>query len=265
MKDAETGRRATAPAGSAPDWSHEQSYRGVSLGALFHRWRLRGITRALGSLGLPRAGRLADFGCSDGFILEQLRARSFPGPAWSFHGFDNSRRMLARARDKNVPDTVFAHFEMTRPPDTEWADAFDIVLCLETLEHASDYEPALWNLWSVCKPGGLVLASIPVEVGVPGLLKFFGRRLAYRDPYSHFFGDASRWPYVRALLTGSDLSVFRSGSSGDFGSHFGFDNRRFEAFLRRDLLEPGHLILRRRKRLAFGLSLLYVLEKPAAG
>lgn len=263
MKGAETPRHARAPAGSAPGWSHEQSYRGVSLGALFHRWRLRGITRALRSLGLPRVGRLADFGCSDGFILEQLRARSFPGAEWRFYGFDNSRRMLARARSKHLPDTVFAHFELTRPDD-EWADAFDMVLCLETLEHASDYEPALLNLWSVCKPGGRVLASIPVEVGVPGLLKFFGRRLAYRDPYSHFFGTASRWPYVRALLTGSDLSVFRSVSSGDHGSHFGFDNRCFEAFLRRELLEPGRFVLRSRRRIAFGLSLLYVLEKPAA-
>ncbi len=242
------------------DWSHEESYRGLSLGAVFHRLRLRGIVSELRGIGLGASGTLADFGCSDGFILEQLQAGLLQGASWSYCGFDHSQRLLDRARAKRLPGTTFDHFSLTEA-SREWQDAFDLVLCLETLEHTADYRPALENLWRACKPGGHLLLSMPIEVGVPGLLKFFGRRLAYRDPYSHFFGDRSRWPYVRALLTGGDISVFREPQQSGYSSHYGFDNRRFDAFLRSEFLDTGRLVLGRRKRVGFGLSVVYVLER----
>ena len=261
MKRAE--RVSDPSAGTASsDWSHEESYRGFSLASAFHRIRLRGILAQLRGIDLPRAGALADFGCSNGFILEQLQAGQFPGPSWRYYGFDHSQRLLAMAEAKHLPDTTFTHFSLTEGR-CEPEDVYDLVLCLETLEHTGDYRQALANLWRACKPGGYLLLSMPIEVGVPGLLKFFGRRLAYRDPYSHFFGARSRWPYVRALLVGGDLSVFREPGQRGYASHFGFDNRRFDAFLRAEFLEPRRLRLGRRRRVGLGLSVVYLLAKAS--
>ena len=69
---------------------------------------------------------------------------------------------------------------------------------------------------------------------------------------------------MRALLRGDDISVFREPEASGYASHFGFDNRRFDALLAREFLDVGRLRLLRRGRIALGLSVTYVLEKPAA-
>ena len=65
---------------------HEQSYRGFSPRALVHRARLGELVRVIRSLPLGDTGRLGDFGCSNGFILAELRARDVLPAAWEFWG-----------------------------------------------------------------------------------------------------------------------------------------------------------------------------------
>ena len=49
---------------------------------------------------------------------------------------------------------------------------FDLVVCLDVLEHVADAEVVLMEIYRVLKPGGIVLTSVP-------------NRRAFRDPHYH--------------------------------------------------------------------------------
>ena len=155
---------------------HELSYRGVSLRAFLHRARLRAILRTLERAALGETGRVADFGCSNGFILSELRARRFPYPAWELWGFDHAPPYVEAATKRAIPGARFEPFDLDLPEDQP-ALPFDLVLCLETLEHTGNYRNGLPKLARATRPGGYLLISVPNERGLPGVLKFFGRRV----------------------------------------------------------------------------------------
>ena len=257
-------KRATHLPGQSVDWSHEESYRGISPASWIHRARLRGILSALRSIKRSHPGTLADFGCSNGFVLAQLRVHVFREPAtWTLHGFDHAQGFLDQAKGKRIPNAQFHEFNLNKI-GSDWQDAFDIVLCLETLEHTGNFRNAFYNLWMSCKPGGYLVTTVPIEVGIPGIVKFFGRKLVYRRPYRRFFAERSERAYVRALLTGADLEAFRVPGESGWPEHLGFDNRRFEEFLWSEFLEQRRLVLVGRRRTAWGFGRLYILRKAFA-
>jgi SAM-dependent methyltransferase len=245
---------------------HEKSYRGLSLRAFLHRARLRAILRTLRRAALGEAGRLADFGCSNGFILSELRAWRFPHPGWEFWGFDHAPPYIEAARRRGIPGARFEPFDLD-VPDDEPSIAFEFVLCLETLEHTGNYRIGLGKLARATRPGGYLLVSVPNERGLPGVLKFFGRKVLMRQTYENFFRGRPQGPYVRALLRGDDLEPFRQPPRHGWGDHLGFDIVRFEAFLDETLLASGafEMILRRRPALGFGRLYLLRRSDPADG
>jgi SAM-dependent methyltransferase len=245
---------------------HELSYRGLSLRAFFHRARLRAILRTLEQAALGEAGRVADFGCSNGFILSELRARRFPYPGWELWGFDHAPPYIEAASRRGIPGTRFEPFDLDLPDDQP-ASEFELVLCLETLEHTGNYRSGLGKLARATRPGGYLLISVPNERGLPGVLKFFGRRVLMGNTYENFFRGKPQAPYVRALLRGADLETFRDPPRHGWGDHLGFDIARFEAFLEETLLASGsfELVLRRRPALGFGRFYLLRKNDPTDG
>ena len=239
---------------------HETSYRGLSLRAFFHRARLRAILRSLRRASLGEAGRLADFGCSNGFILAELRAHRFPYPGWELWGFDHAPPYIEAARGRRIPGARFEPFDLDLPED-EPASEFDVVLCLETLEHTGNFRNGLRKLARATRPGGYLLISVPNERGVPGLLKFFGRKLLMQQTYENFFLGKPHGPYVRALLLGEDLERFRDPPRHGWGDHLGFDIVRFEEFLDATLLATGSFEMVLRRRPALGFARLYLLRR----
>ena len=239
---------------------HEQSYRGLSLRAFFHRARLRVILATLRRAALGRAGRLADFGCSNGFILSELRAKRFPYPDWELWGFDHAPPYIEAARRRGIPGARFEPFDLDIPED-EPDSEFDLVLCLETLEHTGNYRIGLGKLARATRPGGYLLISVPNERGLPGVLKFFGRKVLMRNTYENFFRGRLQRPYLRALLSGGDLESFRDPPRHGWGDHLGFDILRFEAFLDASLVSTGSFELALRRRPALGFGRVYLLRK----
>ena len=174
-------------------------------------------------------------------------------------GSNLSKRELGRSVE-TWSNSHFHEFNMNKI-GSDWQDAFDIVLCLETLEHTGNFRNAFYNLWISCKPGGYLVTTVPIEVGIPGIVKFFGRKLIYRRPYRRFFAVRSERAYVRALLTGADLEAFRVPGERGWPEHLGFDNRRFEEFLWSEFIEQRRLVLVRRRRTGWGFGRLYIMRK----
>jgi SAM-dependent methyltransferase len=252
----------SAPAGNGPV-DHEQSYRGSSLRAFFHRARLRAILEALELADPGASGRLADFGCSNGFILSELRALRFPHPGWELWGFDHAPPYIEAAQRRGIAGALFLAFDLDLPRD-EPPEEFDLVLCLETLEHTGSYRTGLGKLARATRPGGYLLITVPNERGLPGVLKFFGRKVLMRQSYEGFFRGRPQGPYLRALLLGDDLERFREPPRHGWGEHLGFDVKTFETVLAQSLLADGSFEMVARRRPALGFGRLYLLRRVTA-
>ena len=239
---------------------HEKSYRGFSLRAFFHKARLRAVLKTLRRAALGASGTLADFGCSNGFILSELRTKRFPYPGWELWGFDHAHPYIETARQRGIPGARFEPFDLDLPEDQP-ASEFDLVLCLETLEHTGNYRIGLGKLARATRTGGYLLISVPNERGLPGVLKFFGRKVLMRKSYENFFRGRPEGPYLRALLFGRDLEPFRHPPRHGWGDHLGFDIRRFDAFLHLELLSAGSFEMIVRRRPALGFGRLYLLRR----
>jgi ubiquinone/menaquinone biosynthesis C-methylase UbiE len=82
---------------------------------------------------------------------------------------DYCRIALLRAAryDLTLPIAVAAGEHLPYPDAT-----FDLIVCLDVLEHVAQIEEVLMEIYRVLKPGGIVLTSIP-------------NRRAFRDPHYH--------------------------------------------------------------------------------
>ena len=108
---------------------------------------------------------------------------------------------------------------------------FDVVTCFETLEHVGNLRNALDNLFSSCKSRGAVVLSVPNEVGIPGLIKYLGRKAVRRNPYGAFFENQSELRYFWYLITGQPIAAFRTAHVDGWGPHLGFDWRALLRYL----------------------------------
>jgi 2-polyprenyl-3-methyl-5-hydroxy-6-metoxy-1,4-benzoquinol methylase len=157
---------------------HETTYRRRDLAGIIHRNRLRAVVRTFCRYVDSDTRSWADFGCSNGFIIEEivkLKRYSFTRLA----GFDNTPELIERAREKQIPAAEFHLFDLNAvvaSPET-----FDLVTCMETLEHVGHLENAIANLVAHVRAGGLLLLTVPNETGLAGLIKYFGR-LAVSTP-----------------------------------------------------------------------------------
>jgi SAM-dependent methyltransferase len=121
---------------------------------------------------VPQTGKVAEIGSGDGKLLRTL-ARHRPG-------------LTLYGCDVRVPQTkpdayTFAKIEDGRLPFAD--DALDAVLIFDVLEHVPEPESMLREAARVVRPGGKLVAFIPVE-GEP--LSFYEvyRRALGRDTYA---------------------------------------------------------------------------------
>lgn len=129
---------------------------------------------------IPAAARVLDVGCGNGMhtIKVAHRAASVVGLDYSLESLGVGRRSAASAGAKNV---WFAATDLERGLAVASA-GFDIVLCLDLLEHVYARDLVLTEIRRVLRPGGVLL------LGVPNRATSWKRRLeraglfAYSDP-----------------------------------------------------------------------------------
>ncbi len=123
-----------------------------------------------------RGQRLLDYGCGDGTFLAMLcsdpdRPVEAVGVELDAFQVDDCRARLG--------DTPGLAFEPIAVLDTaRQAERFDAVICMEVLEHVVDLDAVITRLWWVLAPGGSLVVSVPVETGLPLLIKQAARRVA---------------------------------------------------------------------------------------
>ena len=85
------------------------------------------------------------------------------------------------------------------------------------------------NLITKLNKNGCILISVPIEIGSVGIIKYLLKRFIYRYDLPLNVSDRS---YLISLLNRTDISRYREPSDG-YGSHFGFDYRCIDQYLKR--------------------------------
>jgi SAM-dependent methyltransferase len=116
----------------------------------WYRGRRRVLRAELDRLPLPTGAWLLDAGCGSGRTLDEL-ARY--GTAC---GVDISETAVASARGRGHDVRLGAVETMPFPDGT-----FDVVTCLDVIEHTADDRATLRELLRVTRPGGLLIVTVP--------------------------------------------------------------------------------------------------------
>jgi SAM-dependent methyltransferase len=133
----------------------EDSYESDTLAVEDEHWWYRGRRRivldVVAVLPLPPQPQILDAGCGSGRNMVEL---SGFGTAV---GLEPSWRGAEVARARGVGDVVVAGID-TMPFD---ASRFDLITCLDVLEHIEDDRGALHELRRVGRPGAVLLVTVP--------------------------------------------------------------------------------------------------------
>jgi 2-polyprenyl-3-methyl-5-hydroxy-6-metoxy-1,4-benzoquinol methylase len=124
----------------------------------------RGVVEVADQLGVLR-GAVLDYGCGPGFLLEHLLDRNLE--VYGFELSDTYREVVERrAGGRRAWRGLRTGTGFPTPFDE---GQFDLIFCLETLEHLTDefLPPVLGELYRLCKPGGSVLVSTPHAEHLP--------------------------------------------------------------------------------------------------
>lgn len=109
----------------------------------------------LGACGEYLRGHVADIGCGSGFVLKALSTMKGID---ALCGVDFSRSSIKRCR-KEHPGGIFLMgdiYHLACPNDS-----FDVVICMETLEHLERAPEAIRELFRICRKGGHVIITVP--------------------------------------------------------------------------------------------------------
>ncbi len=194
-------------------WSH---------GSRFDLARTLAATRA--------AGRLLDYGCGDGTFVAMVHA-DFREAV----GADVDAEQIAEC-ERRLGALPGVRFGLTRDVERGAAHAWDVVACMEVLEHCLEDERRriVGSLARLLHPDGIAIVSVPIEVGPSLAGKQFFRALAglrrlgdydHRERYSAA-------EMIRGVFGGHipRVPVERLGPDGPhrYYGHKGFDYRDLE-------------------------------------
>lgn len=140
--------------------------------------------------GLGRAGAALDLGCGDGRLSAHLAAEELTLADVSDVALERAARRLPAARRVALdPDAALPL------PD----NAFDLVLCADTIEHVRDLQLLLSEARRVLRPGGRLAIVTPAHsrlTGLDVLARGFERRFPPLSPHLRFLTRRS----LRGLL-----------------------------------------------------------------
>lgn len=120
-----------------------------------HHWWYRGRRRVIDAelqrLSLPKPARVLDAGCGSGRTMVDLQRYG------DVVGIELSEDAAEIARSRGCGEVVGGRVE-----ELPWdADTFDLITCLDVIEHTPDDRLALSELRRVSKPGGWLLLTVP--------------------------------------------------------------------------------------------------------
>lgn len=206
---------------------HSRTYTEFSFKNIVHKIRMNRILKTLDKQfcnQVTNGMSYADVGCSNGYLTNIISSRY---GIVDVVGYDHADQLINQARNG------YSHIKFKRINLNEIHEAdrqYDLVTCFETLEHVGNLESAVVNILKKVSPErGILFISVPVEIKLWGIVKYLVKMWIYRYSLREL-GDVTFLGYLKALLLGKRLSVFRASKAG-WSTHFGFDYRDIDGIL----------------------------------
>lgn len=230
----------------------------------WYRGRRRVIVGELSRLGLPERARILDAGCGSGRTMVDLARYGVVS------GIELDADAAAAAARRDGFEVRIGRVEQLPYDDAR----FDLITCLDVIEHVPDDREALRELRRVCRPGGWLIVTVPAY---PLLWSRHDEQNHHHRRYTrgtlHAAALASGWELARLTSFMSLLLIPAAAVRlaqrhlttpvGERGTDLELGPAWLNGLLELPLAaEAGWL--GRGHSLPFGLSLLGVLRKPAA-
>jgi SAM-dependent methyltransferase len=231
-----------------------------------HHWWYRGRRRIIRSeldqLALAPGARVLDAGCGSGRTLIELSGYG------EVEGIELDPGAAEIARGRNAGEVRIGRLEQL-PWD---ANTFDLITCLDVIEHTPDDRVTLRELRRVCKPGGWLLLTVPAYQALWSQhddanhhFRRYGRR-TLRAAAVEAGWRVRRMTSFNSLLLAPAAAVRiaqRWRPTSDYKSDLELGPEWLNSVLERPMqLEAGWLA--RGRTLPVGLSLLALLENPGS-
>jgi SAM-dependent methyltransferase len=117
----------------------------------WYRGRRRVLRAELDRLVLPSQARILDAGCGSGRTLQELARYG------TASGVELSPRAAEIARARGLGEVLVGRLEELPWP----GESFDLVTCLDVIEHTPDDRATLAELRRVTRPGGTLIVTVP--------------------------------------------------------------------------------------------------------
>lgn len=153
---------------------------------------------------------LLDYGCGDGYLLEQLRHKN---PAKELVGFEPVMSL-------EVSSDIKIETDIERLLAS--GKKFDLITCFEVLEHFGpvDQKIVVQNMHQLLADQGKMIVSVPIEIGFPVLIKNL-RRVKFKN-------ISLKWlAWVFRSFLGKEIPEVRD-KRGYLPTHMGFSHKRLE-------------------------------------
>ena len=188
-----------------------------------HRGRFATGLRLAREVG---GARTLDYGCGDGTFLGLLM-NGQPAPRIAV-GAELTPTIVADCRERFKAQQGL-HFvlvdDLDRPAHQ---GAYDAVYCMEVLEHVIDPVAMLGTFNRLLAPGGTLVISVPIETGIPVVVKQIVRRIAGWRGVGHYPGTTgyTLGELLRSVFARSRQHITRPVITGEDGSTF-YDHKGF--------------------------------------
>ena len=187
--------------------------------------------------------RVLDYGCGDGTFLAMLM-NTFFAPLVAV-GAETHPSVIqdCRVRLGTRPGLSFVLIDVLDAPDH--LGAYDGVICMEVLEHLVDVGAVLQTLARLLAPSGKLLISVPVETGLPLIIKQAVRRVAGWRGLGDYPGTGSYTlsEYWASVFAGCRQHIRRPIYTSEDGTRF-HDHKGFNWMALRETLAQRFLIER---------------------
>jgi 2-polyprenyl-3-methyl-5-hydroxy-6-metoxy-1,4-benzoquinol methylase len=186
---------------------------------LFRFSHLRRFDLAVRLLEVDPGSRVLDFGSGDGYLVERLLPLVPPEKLVALEPMPFLQEQFRKRLGASGVSLV------ERAEDLP-SGGFDRIACLEVLEHLRepDVTSTCDRLEGLLAPGGVLVISVPLEIGPSALAKYAAARVLTR---------MDRWYTLAEVLQAAAGRSVPRDAEGSFLSHRGYDHRKTRRELER--------------------------------
>lgn len=180
-----------------------------------HLWPLKKVLKMIEN---NHYDAIAEIGCADGIFLPSLSRL-----CKELYATDIYEPFIDNLLNVNISN-LHPYLDDIQNSRLE-SNKFDLVVCLEVLEHIANPQKAISEISRIMKNNGYCIISVPIEIGLPVLVKYISRLiLGYGKMYD---GGYKFKELIKAILKKPDEE-----HHSKYLGHKGFDYRKIVELLK---------------------------------